>query len=78
LTTKKIPFESLTASKPNITNLRIFGSRIFVKKLGKRPAKLDHHISNGTFISYTATTTNIYYIDDKTNNVKNGTHALFD
>ena len=45
---------------------------------GKRPTKLDHHISNGTFVGYTATTKNMYYIDDATNTVKNGTHALFD
>ena len=49
-----------------------------LEKPGKRPAKLDHHTSNGTFLGYTATTKNVYYIDDDTNNVKNGTHALFD
>ena len=66
----KNPFESLTGSKPDITNLRIFRSRICVKKPGKMPAKLDHHTSSGTFVEYTATTKNVYDIDDKTNNVK--------
>ena len=74
----KTPFEALTGSKPDVTNLRIFGSRLFAKKPGERPAKLDHHTSNGIFVGYTATTKNVYYIDDLTNNVKMGTHALFD
>ena len=39
---------------------------------------MDHHTSNGTFVGYTDTTKNVYYIDDETNTVKNDTHALFD
>ena len=31
-TTSKTPFESLTGSKPDVTNQRIFGSCIYIKK----------------------------------------------
>jgi len=75
---KKTPFEALTGQQPDITNRRIFGSRIYAKKPGQRDAKLDHHTSNGIFVGYTATTKNIYYIDESSNNVKMATHALFD
>ena len=40
--------------------------------------KLDNHTSNGIFFGYTATTKNIYYIDEAFNNMKIGTHSLFD
>ena len=68
---KKTPYEALTGIKPNITNLRTFGCRVFVRKPGDKPAKLDHHTSNGIFVGYTATTKNVYYIDDASLNVKN-------
>ena len=35
------PFEAITGQQPDLSNLRTFGCRIFVKKPGKRPAKLD-------------------------------------
>ena len=41
----KTPYEALTGTQPDLTNLRIFGSRLFIKKPGHRPAKLDHHTS---------------------------------
>ena len=43
-----------------------------------KPAKVDNWSSNGIFVGYTATTKNIYYIDDETNIVKIGVHAIFD
>ena len=72
------PYEKLTGTKPDITNLRTFGCRVHAMKPGDRPAKLDHHTSNGIFVGYTATMKNIYYIDDKTGIVKIGVHAVFD
>ena len=75
---KCTPFQAMTGVQPDLTNLRTFGCRIFTKKPGKRPAKLDHHTSNGIFLGYTSTMKNVYYIDDKTNVVKIGCHAIFD
>ena len=75
---QKAPFEALTGKIPDITNLRIFGSRLHTKKPGKRDVKLDHHSFNGVFFGYMATTKNFYYINDTAHNVKIGTPALFD
>ena len=75
---KQTPYEAITGEQPDLTNLRTFGCRIFAKKPGKRPAKLDHHTSNGIFLGYTATTKNVYFIDDKTRSVKMGVHCIFD
>ena len=72
------PYEVLIGSQTNITNLRIFGCRVFVRKPNIKKAKLDYNTSNGIFIGYTATTKNIYYIDDATSIVKIGTHVVFD
>ena len=60
-----------------MTNLRAFGCRIFAKKPGKRSAKLDHHTSNGIFLGCIASKKNVHCIDDETNIVKIGFHAIF-
>ena len=44
-------------------HLRLFGSRVCVRRLGKRRAKLDRHDFLGLFIGYTVTNKNIRYID---------------
>ena len=74
----KSPYEAMTELKPDLTNLRIFGSRACAKKPGKRPYKLDTHAFNGIFLGYTATSKNVYIKDDKTNKVKIGSHVIFD
>ena len=68
----------MTKIKPDLSNLRTFGCRIFARKPGKRRAKLDNNSTNGIFLGYTSSNKNVYYLDDKTSNVKMGTHALFD
>ena len=45
-------YEAIIGQQSDLSNLRIFGYRIFAKKLGKRPAKLDHHTANGIFLGY--------------------------
>ena len=74
----KTPFEAFTGKRPNLEKLRIFGSRIRAKKPGNRKAKLDHHTESGIFIGYSATSDNVYFIDDATGLVKLGTHVIFD
>ena len=71
-------YQALTGVKPDITSLRIFGCRVYVRKSEIKKIKLDHHTSNGIFVGYTATTKNIYYINDNTYIVKDGCHSLFD
>jgi deoxyuridine 5'-triphosphate nucleotidohydrolase len=77
-TTGKTPYENLTGDKPNLSGLRIFGSRIYARKPGKRRAKLDDNSYKGYFLGFTATDKNIRYIDEDTGKVKISTHAIFD
>ena len=70
---KMSPYQALTGLKPDLSNLRIFGSRVFVKKPGKRKYKLDHHTAKGVFLGFTATQKNIRYIDEDTGTIKIGT-----
>ena len=72
------PFQAFTGKRPNLSRLRIFGSRVYAKKTGDRPAKLDQHAAEGIFLSFSATDSNIYFIDDDSGRVKIGQHVVFD
>ena len=78
MVTRRTPFEMWHGKKPNLTHLRVFGSRVCIKKSGDRPAKLDRHAFRGIFIGYTATDKNIRYIDLDSGMVKSSHHAVFD
>ena len=53
--TKSTPYESWTGSKPDLQHLKLFGSRVCVKRTGKRRAKLNRHDFTGIFLGFTAT-----------------------
>ena len=71
-------YEKFTGEIPNLSNLRIFGSKIYARKPGKRPFKLDHNTSKGYFLGFTATDKNSIYLDADTNKIKTSTHIIFD
>ena len=75
---KITPFEAWYGIKPNLKHLKIFGSRVSVKRTGKRRAKLDRHSFRGIFLGYSATDHNIRYIDTTTGITKRSHHAVFD
>ena len=77
-TIKMSPFEAFTGLQPNLDRIKVFGCRTSVKKPGKRDAKLDNHSYTGRFLGFTATPKNINYIDDKSGQLKSGTHSIFD
>jgi hypothetical protein len=76
--TKKTPFEAFYGIKPDIAHLKLFGSRVCVKRSGIRRAKLDKHDFKGIFLGYTATDQNIVYLDLDSGLVKRSHHAQFD
>ena len=47
---KSTPYTALIGLKPDLSNLRIFGSRITVRKPGKRVGKISKHFYNGIFL----------------------------
>jgi hypothetical protein len=77
-TLRMTPYEAWWDFKPDVSAVRLFGSRVCVKVTGKRRAKLDRHDFNGIFVGYTATDDNIRYIDVDTGLVKACHHAVFD
>jgi hypothetical protein len=77
-TTLMTLFEAWNGFKPDLRTLRVFGSRVCVKRTGKRRSKLDRHDFTGIFIGYTATDENIKYIDVHTRIEKSCHHAIFD
>ncbi len=72
------PYEKWFGHQPDLRLLCIFGSRVCVKRTGDRRAKLDKHDFLGIFIGYTATDSNIRYIDVASGIVKTSHHAVFD
>jgi len=77
-TTLRTPFESWTGIKPDLRHLKVFGSRVCVRRTGRRRAKLDRHDFQGIFLGYTASDKNIRYLDLNTGLVKTSHHAVFD
>jgi dUTP pyrophosphatase len=75
---KTTPYEKFTGTKPDLSNLKIFGSKIYARKPGCRKFKLDNNTANGIFLGYTATDKNVIYIDSITGKVKIATHVIFD
>ena len=60
----RTPFEQLTSHKPDLSKLRVFGSRVHVKKTGLRKAKLDSNNTTGTFMTYAGTNDNVVLYDE--------------
>ena len=77
-TTLRTPFESWTGIKPNLRHLKVFGSRVCVRRTRRRRAKLDRNDFQGIFLGYTASDKNIRYLDLITGLVKTSHHAIFD
>eukprot|EP00804_Cyclotella_cryptica_P013246 CCRYP_007032-RA/>CCRYP_007032-RA protein AED:0.39 eAED:0.39 QI:0/0/0/0.5/1/1/2/0/451 len=50
----KTPYEAWWDAKPDLSALKVFGSRVCVKVSGKRRAKLNRHDFTGIFLGYTA------------------------
>ena len=76
--TQVTPFESFFGAKPDILCLKLFGSRVCVKRTGSRRCKLDRHNFKGIVLGYTATDQNIIYLDLDSGVVKSSHHAQFD
>ncbi len=76
--TKMTPFEYFFRAQPDLSCLKLFGSRVCVKRTGSRRSKLDRHDFKGIFLGHTATDQNIVYLDLDSGLVKSSHHAQFD
>jgi hypothetical protein len=75
--TERIPYEGWYGRKPDVTHLKMFGSRVCVKRTGSRRCMLDRHDFTGIFLGYTATNQNIIYLNLDSGIVKSCHHAVF-
>ena len=64
--------------KPDLSHLKVFGSRVCVKRSGDRQGKLDRNDFTGIFLGFTATDHNILYLDLDSGLGKRSHHAQFD
>jgi hypothetical protein len=76
--TRKTPFEGYYGLKPDLAYLKLFGSRVCVKRTGDRCSTLDRHDFRGIFLGYASTDQNILYLDLDSGLVKRSHHAQFD
>ena len=76
--TKATPFERYFGLKPDLSHLKVFGSRVCVKRSGDRNGKLDCNDFTGIFLGFTATDHNILYLDLDSGLVKRSHHVQFD
>jgi hypothetical protein len=60
--TKKTPFEAFYGMNVDIT-LKLFGSRVCIKRSGIRCGKLNKHDFKGIFLGFTAMDQNIVYLE---------------
>ena len=73
----KTPYEYVNKRKPDLSNVRIFGSHVHFMH-NKRQKKLDRMDRTGRFMTYKGTNKIAYIIDDVTNRERVATHMLFD
>ncbi len=76
--TKVTPFEGYFGTKPDLSNLKVFGSWVCIKRSGDRSGKLDCNDFTGIFLGFTATDHNISYLHLDSGIVKHSHHAIFD
>ena len=75
---KLSPFEAYTSRRPDLSNMKVFGAAVRVRKPGKRPTKLSNHTYYGRFLEFVGTDKNVKYYDVKTKRIKIATHVVFD
>ncbi len=78
MVTRKTPFEAYFEAKPDLSCLKLFGSRVCVKQSGSHCSKLDRHDFKGVFLGYMATDQNMIYLDLDSGVVKLSHNAQFD
>ena len=75
---KMSPYQALFNKLPNLSHLKVFGSKVEVLKQDKQGAKLDDRSSPGIFLHYAGSPTNVIVQDMRTKTIKNSRHVIWD
>ena len=73
----KSPFEAMNGSQPDLSHLRVFGSKVTVQS-GVRKSKLDNNNKKGLFMTFTGTDQNVCVVDTTTGREKTARHVIYD
>jgi hypothetical protein len=74
--TERTPYEALSGSKPDLSHVWVFGSRVCIQCTRRQCTKLDRHDFTSIFLGYMATNQNVLYIDVNSGWVKSSHHAF--
>ena len=72
------PFEMCGASLPNLSRLRTFGCRVYMRPTAPRSGQVIPNARTGLFLGYSRTLKVMYYSDLESSIIKTATHARFD
>ena len=72
------PHQSMFKTQPNLSDLKIFGSKCYFKHTKKNQKSMDIAGEAGVFLGYTATQKNVYVKSDKSNLIHTVLHKSFD
>ena len=70
--------ERKSGVKPDLSHLCLFVSRVYCRKTGKRPAKLDRYCFTGILLGFPFTDSNIRYIETTMHQEKLAHHSIID
>ena len=70
------PYQKWNKNKPSFSKFHTFGSTMYIHKHDAK--KLDPKSTAGIFLGYGASTSIMYYLDTKTNQIKRAHHAKID
>ena len=73
------PYEICSGTKPDLSHLRAFGSRVYILDNNHRSEGKAKELSKtGYFLGYTETYKQIYYCDNKFGKVLTASHVVLD
>jgi len=72
------PYKGWSGPQPDLSHLKCFGSQICINVPGSQHCKLDKHNFTRIFLGYTATNSNIIYLNSTSSIVKTSHHVVFD
>ena len=75
---KMSPYQAIFNKIPDLSHLKVFGSKVEIYKQDKQGAKLDDKSSPGIFLHYAGSPTNIIVQDSVTKSIKSTRHYYWD
>ena len=72
------PYERMMRRKPDLSHLRVFGTKVIIKDKNIRNGKLTDNVIIGIFLRFTGIDRNILFFNTKTNQTHSARHVEYD